>query len=102
VEEHGKIIEGLMSRQGYTEEEAEVAYHLEQAEDRLVALYRRTVGREAARSPTNTMNILQSSLMEPHFRALYTLLDRRVLRRSYPESRWRPGDPRGESPPGYD
>lgn len=32
MEEHREIIDGLMRRQGYTEEEAEVAYHLGQAE----------------------------------------------------------------------
>jgi len=99
VEEHREIIEGVKRRQGYTEEEAEIAYHLGQAENLLTDLYQKTIESDAGPSPRTTMAIFRSSQIEPHFRALFALLDRRVLKRHYPESWWRPGDPRGESPP---
>ena len=99
MEEQRKIIEGVMRRQGYAAEEAEIAYHLGQAENLLADLYQRTIESDAGPFSRNTMDIFRASQMEPHFRALFALLDRRVLKRQYPESWWRPGDPRGESLP---
>jgi hypothetical protein len=99
VEEHREIIEGLMDRQGYTEEEAEVAYHLGQAENLLVDMYQRTFESGSGSIPMTQAGIFRMSQVEPHFRALFALLDRRVLKRHYSESWWRPGDAGGEAQP---
>jgi hypothetical protein len=99
VEEHREIIEGLMRRQGYTEEEAEVAYHLGQAENLLVDMYQRTFESGSGPMPRNQAGVFRMSQVEPHFRALFGLLDRRVLKRHYPESWRRLGDPSGDHSP---
>ena len=99
MEEHREIIEGLMRRQGYTEEEAEVAYHLGQAENLLVDMHQRTFESGSGALSRTQAGVFRMSQVEPHFRALFALLDRRVLKRHYPESWWRPGDSRGETQP---
>jgi hypothetical protein len=88
-----KIIEGVMRSQGYTEEEAEVAYHLVQAENLLMDVYQRTFESGSGPNPKMRGSEFRMSQVEPHFRALFALLDRRVLKRHYPEKWWRPGDP---------
>jgi hypothetical protein len=99
VESNREIIEGLKSRQGYTEEEAEVAYHLVQAENLLVDMVQKTFESGSGAYPRNAAGVFRMSQIEPHFRALFALLDRRVLKRHHPESWWRPGDPSGGSQP---
>jgi hypothetical protein len=93
VEPNRQIIEGVMRRQGYTEEEAEAAYHLAQAEDLLVDMFQRTFESGSAAFPQGMAGVFRMSQVEPHFRALFALLDRRVMKRDHPESLWRPGDP---------
>ena len=99
MEEHREIIEGLRRRQGYTEEEAEVAYLLGQAENLLAEMYEKTFAEGSGLLPRNEANVFRMSQVESHFRALFALLDRRVLKRHYSESWWRPGDLSGGSQP---
>jgi hypothetical protein len=82
-----------MRRQGYTEEEAEVAYHLGRAEDLMADMFEKTFESGSATFPTNMAGAFRLSHVEPHFRALFALLDRRVQKRDRPGSVWRPGDP---------
>jgi hypothetical protein len=82
-----------MRRQGYTEEEAEVAYHLGQAEDLLADMFERTFESGSGAWLRNQAGVFRMAQVEPHFRALFALLDRRVMKRDHPETLWRPGDP---------
>ena len=93
MEPYRENIEAWMRRQGYTEAEAEVAYHLGRAEDLLADMLLKTFEEGSAPLPTDMAGQFRMSHVEPHFRALFALLDRRVMRRDRPDSVWRPGDP---------
>jgi hypothetical protein len=93
VEPYSENIEEWMRRQGYTEEEAEVAYHLGRAEDLMADMFAKTFESGSGALPRNQAGVFRMSQIEPHFRALFALLDRRVHKRDRPDSVWRPGDP---------
>jgi hypothetical protein len=81
MEQRRKDIEALTRTHGYTEEEAEVVYHLKMARDRLAALHRRRFEEERP-GP--------QAYVDPHFHALYAVLDGWVLERDYPDRVSRP------------
>jgi hypothetical protein len=84
VEPNREIIEDLMCRYGY-EEEAEIAYHIREARNRLFELLRAEA--EAGSGAFRRFyeeTFIQSSVL-PHFTALSNLLARRVLARQFPE-----------------
>jgi hypothetical protein len=91
MEQRRKDIEGLTRTHGYTEEEAEVVYHLKVAQDRLAELYkRRFEGGPPGSIPAMRAGIARMAFVEPHFRALYAVLDGWVLERDYPDRLRRP------------
>jgi len=93
VEPNREIIEDLMCRYGY-EEEAEIAYHIREARNRLFELLRAEA--EAGSGAFRRFyeeTFIQSSVL-PHFTALSNLLARRVLARQFPEG-WGFRPPRG-------
>jgi hypothetical protein len=89
VEPSRERIEDLMSRYGYQKEEAEIAYHLIEARNRLTKMFEDETEEEAVEE-TGGFEILFThirlmSQVYPHFYALHSLLDRRVLARDRPE-----------------
>lgn len=92
MEERREAIEGLMRTHGYTEEEAEVAYHLKVAHDRLAALYQRSFGSLSSTYTATRAGVSRIALVDTHFQALYAVLDRWVLERDYPDRMSRPSD----------
>jgi hypothetical protein len=87
VEPNREIIEYLMRRYGYEEEEAEIAYHLSEARTRLFELLQAEAEAEAGARGFRRFyeeTFIQSSVL-PHFTALSSLLARRVLARQFPE-----------------
>jgi hypothetical protein len=103
VEPDREIIEDLMHRYRYEEEEAVVAYHLREARNHLLELLRKEARAEAEaeaeaeiggfRRTYEEMFILSNVM--PHFSALSNLLATRVLAREIPEG-WGPRPPREE------
>jgi hypothetical protein len=85
VEPNRVIIEDLMRRYGYAENEAEVAYHLERAQDLLAEMHEESFASGAVALPGLRASMFRVAFVEPHFRALFALLNRRVLERDYPE-----------------
>jgi hypothetical protein len=77
-------IEDLKRRFGYNEEEAEIAYHLREAYDRFTKLIRDDVPEENP-LPDVGARMFMMSAVDPHFRALNSMLARGVLVRDYPE-----------------
>jgi hypothetical protein len=71
---------------GTQENEAEVAYHLERAQDLLAEMLDESFARSGGPDhlPGFVARVFRMSNVEPHFRALFALLDRRVLGRHYP------------------
>ena len=92
MEENRQAIEDLMRRYGYEEKEAEVAYHLGRAQDLLAEMHEESIAARSTNLPRVGSAMFRLAFVEPHFRALFALLDRRVLRRDYPE-RLGPPDP---------
>ena len=91
MEQRRKDIEGLISTHGYAEEQAEVAYHLKVAHERLAELHkRRFEGDPPGSIPTIRAGIARQALIDPHFLALYAVLDGWVLERDYPDRVNRP------------
>jgi hypothetical protein len=85
VEPNREHIEDVMRRYGYAENEAEVAYHLERAQELLAEMLEESFARSGSSGlPGVVARIFRMSYVEPHFRALFALLDRRVLGRHYP------------------
>jgi hypothetical protein len=90
MEQRRKDIEALTQTRGYNDEEAEVVYHLKVAHDRLAELYERRVAEEhPGPRPRERAGISRLALIDPHFHALYAVLDGWVLERDYP-ARTRP------------
>jgi hypothetical protein len=88
VEPNRESIQDLMRRYRY-EEEAEIAYHLREARNRLANMYRDEAEEEAEAEPRGfprlrTEIFLQVNV-DPHLNALGSLLERRVLARQFPE-----------------
>lgn len=73
-------LQDLMKRYGFTEQEARIAVHLEEAENLLTAL-------ERERYPGTKLGYLvwTETHVREHFRALHRRLGLQVLRRDYPE-----------------
>ena len=96
MEPNRESIEDLMRRCGYEEKEAEAAYHLREARNRIFELERADAEAGGYGRTFTEMSLL--SLVIPHFDALHSVLERRVLARHYPEG-WgfRPGSE--EEPP---
>ena len=92
AEENHEAIEGLMRTHGYEEKEAEIAYHLGRAEDLLGEIYEEFFSEGSGRLPRSAAVMFQMVNVAPHFRALYALIDKRVLVRDHPE-RLGPPDP---------
>jgi hypothetical protein len=91
MEQRRKDIEALTRTHGYTEEEAEVAYHLMVARDRLAALHRRRFEEERPGPLVGQRaGISWQAYVDPHFRALLAVLDGWVLDRDYPDRFRRP------------
>ena len=80
-------IEDLMRRYGYAEDEAEVFYHLVRAHDLLAEMLDESIERSSGPEvlPGFMERMFRMSNVDPHFRALFALLDKRVLNRDYPE-----------------
>ncbi len=78
-----------MLRYGYKEKEAEAAYQLGQAQDRIVEMLQAEAEADAQARiggwPRIFGRIFVQSSVIPHFDALRSLLARRVLARQYPE-----------------
>ena len=88
MEEGREHIEDLMRRYGYEEREAEVAYHLGRAQDLLAEMHEESFSlSETVALPGLRASMYRMAFVEPHFRALFALLDRRVLERNYPRGR---------------
>jgi hypothetical protein len=99
VEPNREIVEDLMRRYGYEEEEAEIAHYLREARNRLLELLRAEAEAEAEAEPGTFRRLyeetfIQSSVL-PHFTALSNLLATRVLARQFPEG-WGYRPPREE------
>jgi len=103
VEPDREIIEDLMRRYRYEEEEAVIAYHLREARTRLFELLRAEARAEAEAEAEAGVGgfrrlyeetFIQSNVI-PHFSALSNLLATRVLARQFPES-WGFQPPREE------
>jgi hypothetical protein len=84
VEPNREHIEDVMRRYGYAENEAEVAYHLEQAQDLITEMLEESFASGSSTLPGFVGGVFRMSNVDPHFRALFALLDRRVLGRHYP------------------
>ena len=87
MEPNRENIEDLMRRYGYAEDEAEVFYHLVQAHDLLAEMLEESIERSSGPEglPGFMARMFRMSNVDPHFRALFALLDKRVLNRDYPE-----------------
>jgi|SRR5215213_8363403 len=88
VEPNRENIEDLMRRCGYAEDEAEVHYHLVRAYDLLTEMLDESIERHSGPEgglPGFLESMFRMSNVDPHFRALFALLDKRVLNRDYPE-----------------
>ena len=98
MEQRRKDIEALTRTHGYSEEEAEVAYHLKVAHARLAALYKRKEEEQPGRLAGQRAGMSRMAFIDPHFRALLTVLDGWVLERDYPNRTRRPhsGEATGE------
>jgi hypothetical protein len=105
VEPDREIIEDLMRRYRYEEEEAVIAYHLREARTRLFELLRAEARAEAEAEAEAEAGVrgfrrlyeetfIQSNVI-PHFSALSNLLATRVLARQFPEG-WGFQPPREE------
>jgi len=86
-------IEDLRHRYGYNEDEAEAAYFLREAWDRFTKMYQDEAAFEAVIGealgtgggfPRLYAQVFLMSNVHPHFRALSSLLAKRVLGRDYP------------------
>ena len=88
-----KEIEALQRTHGYAEEEAEVAWHLGRAQHLLAEMYEEIFAGRSMALPSTSATMFQTAFVEPHFRALFALLDKRVLVRDYPERLGSPADP---------
>jgi hypothetical protein len=77
-------IEDLKQRYGYEEQEAEIAYHLREAYERFTKLLSNDVSEEGP-LPEFSARLFMMSTVDPHFRALNSLLARGMLGRDYPE-----------------
>ena len=96
MEPNREIVEDLMRRYGYEEEEAEIAHHLREARNLLFELLRAEAEAEAEPGTFRRLyeeTFIQSSVL-PHFTALSNLLATRVLARQFPEG-WGFRPPRG-------
>jgi hypothetical protein len=76
-------IEDLKRRYRYSEEEAVVEYHLREASNRLRALERADA--EARGFPATAVSWFFRINVDPHFNAVRSLLQKRVLAREFPE-----------------
>lgn len=76
-------IEDLMRRYGYQEKEAEAAYHLIRARDLLGEISAEKFAEE--RMSEYMSGLTQLIDLKPHFDALFSVLQRQVLTRAYPE-----------------
>jgi hypothetical protein len=85
VEPDRENIEDLIRRYGYEEKEAEVAYHLGRAQDLLAEVHEESFASGSATLPRFGASMFRMAFVEPHFRALFALLDRRKFERDYPE-----------------
>ncbi len=87
MEPNHESIQDLRQRYGYEEEEAEIAYHLREARNRLANMYRVEAAEEAEPMglPRFRTEIFLQINVEPHFNALGSLLEKRVLARKFPE-----------------
>jgi hypothetical protein len=85
VEPNREEIEDWKRRYGYEEKEAEAAYHLREARNRILELYQADVEAGAGSYPTIYSQMSLQSATVPHFDALFNLLARRVLARQFPE-----------------
>jgi|SRR5687768_5367729 len=85
MDDNREAIEGLMSTHGYEEKEAEVAYHLGRARDLLSEIYDEVFSEGSGPLARSTAGMFRMVNVEPHFRALYALIDKRVLVRDHPE-----------------
>lgn len=75
-----------MSRFGFEEKEAEVAYHLDSAMDLLLELFEGDPEGEEDFDDEGTARV--EAIIMPHYTALWDRLARRVLARDYPRSWW--------------
>jgi hypothetical protein len=88
VEPNREHIEDVMRRYGYAEDEAEVFYHLVRAHDLLAEMLDESIERDSGPEgglPGFLARMFRMSNVDPHFRALFALIDKRVLNRDYPE-----------------
>ena len=85
MEEDREAIERLKRTHGYEGREAEVAYHLGRAQDLLAEMYEEIFSEEGGPMPKTAGGLFQAAHVAPHFRALFALIDKRVLVRDYPE-----------------
>ena len=94
MEPNRENIEDMMRRYGYAEDEAEVFYHLVRAHDLLAEMLDESIERSSGPDalPGFMARMFRMSNVDPHFRALFALLDKRVLGRHYP-GRLGPPDP---------
>jgi hypothetical protein len=84
VEPNRENVEDLMRRYGYEEEEeAEIAYHLREARNRIFELERADAEAGGFGKLYTEVSLLRS--MIPHFDALSYVLAQRVVARHYPE-----------------
>ncbi len=107
MEESREKIADMMSRHGFTEKEAEAAYHLERAWELFEEIYRKTHSpdpdeprsadlEEAKRRVSRKLwegvhrAISEHTAIHAHFGALFRWLGMGVLRRDYPEGWGRP------------
>ena len=89
MEPDREIIEDLMRRYRYEEEEAVIAHHLREARTRLFELLRAEARAEAEAEAGGFPRLYQETFILsnviPHFTALSNLLATRVLARQFPE-----------------
>ncbi len=103
MEENSEHLADLMRRYGYTQKEAQAAYHLDKAWVLLVELHLETVEEEPddtypdiEQETRKFWEAIENKIFEhihihTHFRELHRFLGMRVLRRIYPKG-WEAAD----------